>query len=155
VKKPVLVGIDVSAKTLDVSIGRRAPGGVRALRQRRAGPSKADSPGRRIRGGRASVRTALYLAAKTGVRFNPVSRELYEQDRLLVPHYEEMNVHHARALRGGFLDAPGFELRYLTGAWPAPRPTRPLAPHGPGNTIVPDRLGCSRRTCPHRTSYSV
>jgi transposase len=36
---------------------------------------------RRIRGGRASVRTALYLAAMTGARFNPVLRELYERLR--------------------------------------------------------------------------
>ena len=37
---------------------------------------------RRIRGGRASVRTALYLAAMTGARFNPVLRDLYERLRL-------------------------------------------------------------------------
>jgi transposase len=36
---------------------------------------------RRIRGGRASVRTALYLAAMTGARFNPVLRELYQRLR--------------------------------------------------------------------------
>ncbi|MDJ0853015.1 MAG: transposase [Myxococcota bacterium] len=36
---------------------------------------------RRIRGGRASVRTVLYLAAMTGARFNPVLRELYERLR--------------------------------------------------------------------------
>ena len=36
---------------------------------------------RRIRGGRASVRTALYLAAMTGSRFNPVLRDLYERLR--------------------------------------------------------------------------
>jgi len=36
---------------------------------------------RRIRGGRASVRTALYLAAMTASRFNPVLRELYERLR--------------------------------------------------------------------------
>lgn len=36
---------------------------------------------RRIRGGRASVRTALYLAAMTGARFNPVLRKLYERLR--------------------------------------------------------------------------
>jgi transposase len=36
---------------------------------------------RRIRGGRAPVRTALYLAAMTGARFNPVLRELYQRLR--------------------------------------------------------------------------
>ncbi len=36
---------------------------------------------RRIRGGRASVRTALYLAAMTASRFNPVLRDLYERLR--------------------------------------------------------------------------
>ena len=36
---------------------------------------------RRIRGGRASVRTALYLAAMTGARFNPVLKDLYERLR--------------------------------------------------------------------------
>jgi transposase len=36
---------------------------------------------RRVRGGRASVRTALYLAAMTAARFNPVLRELYERLR--------------------------------------------------------------------------
>jgi transposase len=36
---------------------------------------------RRIRGGRASVRTALYLAAMTGARFNPVLRDLYQRLR--------------------------------------------------------------------------
>ncbi len=36
---------------------------------------------RRIRGGRASVRTALDLAAMTGARFNPELRELYERLR--------------------------------------------------------------------------
>ena len=36
---------------------------------------------RRIRGGRASVRTALYLAAMTASRFNPLLRELYERLR--------------------------------------------------------------------------
>jgi transposase len=36
---------------------------------------------RRIRGGRASVRTALYLAAMTGSRFNPVLRALYQRLR--------------------------------------------------------------------------
>lgn len=36
---------------------------------------------RRIRGGRASVRTALYLAAMTGARFNPILRELYQRLR--------------------------------------------------------------------------
>lgn len=36
---------------------------------------------RRIRGGRASVRTVLYLAAMTGARFNPVLRDLYERLR--------------------------------------------------------------------------
>lgn len=36
---------------------------------------------RRIRGGRASVRTALYLAAMTAARFNPVLRELYQRLR--------------------------------------------------------------------------
>jgi len=36
---------------------------------------------RRIRGGRASVRTALYLAAMTGARFNPVLRALYQRLR--------------------------------------------------------------------------
>jgi transposase len=37
---------------------------------------------RRIRGGRASVRTALYLAAMTASRFNPVLRTLYQRLRL-------------------------------------------------------------------------
>lgn len=36
---------------------------------------------RRVRGGRASVRTALYLAAMTASRFNPVLKELYERLR--------------------------------------------------------------------------
>jgi len=36
---------------------------------------------RRIRGGRASVRPALYLAAMTAARFNPVLRELYQRLR--------------------------------------------------------------------------
>jgi len=36
---------------------------------------------RRVRGGRASVRTALYLAAMTGARFNPVLRALYQRLR--------------------------------------------------------------------------
>jgi transposase len=36
---------------------------------------------RRVRGGRASVRTALYLAAMTAARFNPTLRELYERLR--------------------------------------------------------------------------
>ena len=36
---------------------------------------------RRIRGGRSSVRTALYLAAMTASRFNPVLRDLYERLR--------------------------------------------------------------------------
>ena len=36
---------------------------------------------RRIRGGRASVRTALYLAAMTASRFNPVLKDLYERLR--------------------------------------------------------------------------
>lgn len=36
---------------------------------------------RRIRGGRASVRTALYLAAMTASRFNPVLRDLYNRLR--------------------------------------------------------------------------
>ncbi len=36
---------------------------------------------RRIRGGRASVRTALYLSAMTASRFNPVLRALYERLR--------------------------------------------------------------------------
>jgi transposase len=36
---------------------------------------------RRIRGGRASVRTALYLAAMTASRFNPVLRALYQRLR--------------------------------------------------------------------------
>jgi transposase len=36
---------------------------------------------RHTRGGRASVRTALYLAALTGSRFNPVLRELYQRLR--------------------------------------------------------------------------
>ena len=34
-----------------------------------------------VRGGRASVRTALYLAAMTGARFNPVLRKLYQRLR--------------------------------------------------------------------------
>lgn len=37
---------------------------------------------RRIRGGRASVRTVLYLAAMSGSRFNPVLREVYQRMRL-------------------------------------------------------------------------
>ena len=37
---------------------------------------------RRIRGGRASVRTVLYLAAMSGARFNPVLREIYQRLRL-------------------------------------------------------------------------
>jgi hypothetical protein len=36
---------------------------------------------RRVRGGRASVRTALCLAAMTGARFNPVLRLLYQRLR--------------------------------------------------------------------------
>jgi len=36
---------------------------------------------RKVRGGRASVRTALYLAAMSASRFNPVLRELYERLR--------------------------------------------------------------------------
>jgi transposase len=36
---------------------------------------------RRVRGGRASVRTALYLAAMNGARFNPVLRQLYDRLR--------------------------------------------------------------------------
>jgi transposase len=34
---------------------------------------------RRIRAGRASVRTALYLAAMTGARFNPVLKNFYQR----------------------------------------------------------------------------
>jgi transposase len=37
---------------------------------------------RHIRGGRASVRTVLYLAAMSAARFNPVLRELYQRLRL-------------------------------------------------------------------------
>jgi len=37
---------------------------------------------RRIRGGRASVRTVLYLAAMSASRFNPVLREVYQRLRL-------------------------------------------------------------------------
>ncbi len=37
---------------------------------------------RRIRGGRASVRTVLYLAAMTASRFNPTLREVYQRLRL-------------------------------------------------------------------------
>ncbi len=36
---------------------------------------------RRIRAGRASVRTALYLAAMTGARFNPVLKNFYQRLR--------------------------------------------------------------------------
>jgi len=36
---------------------------------------------RRVRGGRASVRTALYLGAMVGARFNPVLRQFYERLR--------------------------------------------------------------------------
>ena len=36
---------------------------------------------RRIRGGRASVRTGLYLAAMTASRFNPPLTELYQRLR--------------------------------------------------------------------------
>lgn len=36
---------------------------------------------RRVRGGRASVRTALYLAAMTGARWNPVLQALYQRLR--------------------------------------------------------------------------
>ena len=36
---------------------------------------------RRIRGGRASVRTALYLSAMTASRFNPLLTELYQRLR--------------------------------------------------------------------------
>jgi transposase len=36
---------------------------------------------RKVRGGRASVRTALYLAAMSASRFNPVLRELYQRLR--------------------------------------------------------------------------
>ena len=36
---------------------------------------------RRIRGGRASVRTVLYLAAMNAARFNPVLRALYQRLR--------------------------------------------------------------------------
>jgi len=36
---------------------------------------------RRIRGGRASVRTVLYLAAMSAARFNPVLREVYQRLR--------------------------------------------------------------------------
>ncbi len=36
---------------------------------------------RKVRGGRASVRTALYLAAMSASRFNPVLRELYKRLR--------------------------------------------------------------------------
>ena len=36
---------------------------------------------RRIRGGRASVRTVLYLAAMSAARFNPVLRALYQRLR--------------------------------------------------------------------------
>ena len=36
---------------------------------------------RRIRGGRASVRTALYLAAMTASRFNPALRDFYQRLR--------------------------------------------------------------------------
>ena len=36
---------------------------------------------RRIRGGRASVRTALYLAAMNAARFNPVLSSLYQRLR--------------------------------------------------------------------------
>ncbi len=36
---------------------------------------------RRIRGGRASVRTVLYLAAMSAARFNPVLREFYQRLR--------------------------------------------------------------------------
>ena len=32
---------------------------------------------RRVRGGRASVRTALYLGAMVGARFNPVLKQFY------------------------------------------------------------------------------
>ena len=34
---------------------------------------------RRIHGGRASVRSILYLGAMTGVRFNPVLKDFYER----------------------------------------------------------------------------
>lgn len=34
---------------------------------------------RRVRGGRTSVRTALYLAAMTGARFNPVLKNFYQR----------------------------------------------------------------------------
>jgi len=37
---------------------------------------------RRIRGGRASVRTVLYLAAMTAARFNPTLRDVYQRLRL-------------------------------------------------------------------------
>jgi transposase len=37
---------------------------------------------RRIQGGRASVRTVLYLAAMSAARFNPVLREIYQRLRL-------------------------------------------------------------------------
>jgi len=37
---------------------------------------------RRIRGGRASVRTVLYLAAMSASRFNPVLGEVYQRMRL-------------------------------------------------------------------------
>jgi len=36
---------------------------------------------RRIRGGRASVRTALYLAAMTAARFNPPIKDVYRRLR--------------------------------------------------------------------------
>jgi len=36
---------------------------------------------RRIRGGRASVRTVLYLAAMSAARFNPVLRAVYQRLR--------------------------------------------------------------------------
>lgn len=43
--------------------------------------SGAKRGARRIRAGRASVRTALYLAAMTAARFNPVLRAVYERLR--------------------------------------------------------------------------
>ena len=36
---------------------------------------------RRVRGGRASVRTALYLGAMVGARFNPVLKRFYRRLR--------------------------------------------------------------------------
>jgi transposase len=62
-----------------VTIGARSASLVGVAPFARA--SRKISGLRRIRGGRASVRTVLYLAVMNAARFNPVLRALYERLR--------------------------------------------------------------------------